>query len=71
MRPTQKPSNVTEAKALPEKTAVHKANNWSDVWAYLCNPKKIFSLRQDLPKRLNFAYFWARTRIAQRGIMVC
>ncbi|XP_046846722.1 sterol regulatory element-binding protein cleavage-activating protein-like isoform X2 [Xenia sp. Carnegie-2017] len=70
MRPTQKPSNVTEAKALPEKTAVHKANNWSDVWAYLCNPKKIFSLRQDLPKRLNFAYFWARTRIAQRGIMV-
>lgn len=28
-------------------------------------------LPKKLPKRLNFAYFWARTRIVQKALMVC
>ncbi len=59
--PDEKPSENNE----PE-----QSTNWSDVLPYLYKPWKIFSLRQDLPKRVNFAYFWARTRIVQKGIMV-
>ena len=59
-----------QSKMSSKPTEPEQSNNWSDVLTYFYNPMKIFSLRQDLPKRLNFAYFWARTRIVQRGIMV-
>ena len=47
-----------------------QSRTWKDLLVSLFNPRKIFTIRQDLPKRLNFAYFWARTRIVQRGCMV-
>ena len=33
-------------------------------------PKECPVLPKKLPKRLNFAYFWARTRIVQKALMV-
>lgn len=34
-------------------------------------PRKCPVFSRRLPKRLNFAYFWARTRIVQKACMVC
>jgi hypothetical protein len=67
---TDHPEQDARDRQSPKKPEPRESNNWSDVSTYFYNPRKIFSLRQDLPKRLNFAYFWARTRIVQKGIMV-
>ncbi|CAB4021785.1 sterol regulatory element-binding cleavage-activating -like, partial [Paramuricea clavata] len=64
------PEQDTRDRQSPKKPEPRESNSWSDVLTYFYNPRKIFSFRQDLPKRLNFAYFWARTRIVQKGIMV-
>lgn len=50
-------------KESPKKIGPEQSRTWS--W------KGLFAIRQDLPKRLNFLYFWARTRFVQRGGMVC
>ena len=57
-------------KQSTKKIEPGQSRTWKDLLVSLFNPRKIFTIRQDLPKRLNFAYFWARTRIVQRGCMV-
>lgn len=36
-----------------------------------CTPRQCPVFSRRLPRRLNFAYFWARTRIVQKACMVC
>ncbi|XP_028415687.1 LOW QUALITY PROTEIN: sterol regulatory element-binding protein cleavage-activating protein-like [Dendronephthya gigantea] len=69
--PSLPPTDPSDKKpSTPDEPEGPGLRNWRDVFTYFYNPMKIFSLRQDLPRRLNFAYFWARTRIVQRGIMI-